>query len=619
MLGRPTARRDEGASVSLARHDAGGNGGAAAGAGGIGRRPPSSRRRHAHAGRPGSRGGPRRHGVVHLQRGWQRAGRHRGGGRGLHEADRRPPRTAAAAQRASCATATSASWRRHSTSCHPTPLGRRTIALPTVTTAQERVQGGNALLPDAGMYPVTIELRSDNVPLAQLTSAIVRLGRRRPAGRPSTSPSSLPIDGAPTLQADGTTIIDDADRMRLQTLTTVLAGNATAAHRRAAARADRRSGPHGPARPMPHVRAALAAAIGNRQVLAQPYVSMDPTAMGRAGLAERAHQAAHRGRGRRRPGTARRDHRSHDVGHGQQRSSAEGMPMLRDLGVRRVVVPAEALDPAPDAADAPTTAVEVGAGGDALPVRGGRRRPRPRRRVRSSRPDPVLGAPTSSSPSCWPSPSIIRPPPVARASWWCRPATGNPTPPSWRRCWRCSARTRCCTPSTLDAVVPRRGVGTRRPLPRWPPPTRPISPTSPPASPSPASASPALTSMLPSADPLPAVARRPAARSSIDDSFDATQRQAYLDAVNGELNVLADAVDPIPTRRITLASRSTEVPITLHRRIDRPIQVRVHLESPKLSFPAQRHPGDARRRDGAAARRGARRAPTAPSRSPSRS
>ena len=74
-------------------------------------------------------------------------------------------------------------------------------------------------------------------------------------------------------------------------------------------------------------------------------------------------------------------------------------------------------------------------------------------------------------------------------------------------------------------------------------------------------------------------------RVSVAESLDQTGHQSYLDAVNGELNVLSDAVDPVATRRITLASRSTEVPITIHRRIDRPVTVRVHLESPKLSFP----------------------------------
>jgi hypothetical protein len=93
-----------------------------------------------------------------------------------------------------------------------------------------------------------------------------------------------------------------------------------------------------------------------------------------------------------------------------------------------------------------------------------------------------------------------------------------------------------------------------------------------------------LASMLPTTNPLPA-ALELRLRVASAASLAPDARQSYLDAVNGELNNLANAVDPVPTRRITLASRTTEVPITLHRRIDGPIQVLLHLESPKLSFP----------------------------------
>jgi len=109
-------------------------------------------------------------------------------------------------------------------------LGRYTIALPTVTSAQQRVLGGNALMPDAGMYPVTIELRADNAALAQLTTAVVRTAD---AGQPAAVPLDvaivLSVGGNPTLRADGTTVIDGPDRTRLQTVTSVLAGTATAA------------------------------------------------------------------------------------------------------------------------------------------------------------------------------------------------------------------------------------------------------------------------------------------------------------------------------------------------------------------------------------------------------
>ena len=194
----------------------------------------------------------------------------------------------------------------------PDALGRRVISLPTVTTAQERVQGGNALLPDAGMYPVTIELRADNEPLAQLASAIVRLdGAEAPA--PLDVALVVPIDGGPTLRADGTTMIDDADRTRLQTVTNVLAATTTPvtvvprpelidglSRTGLPADADR--------------RAALTAAIGARQVLATPYVAMDPTAVGSRRHGRGADPAARRRRGHAGQRPSRRDVGSHHLG-----------------------------------------------------------------------------------------------------------------------------------------------------------------------------------------------------------------------------------------------------------------------------------------------------------------
>jgi hypothetical protein len=94
----------------------------------------------------------------------------------------------------------------------------------------------------------------------------------------------------------------------------------------------------------------------------------------------------------------------------------------------------------------------------------------------------------------------------------------------------------------------------------------------------------ALASMLPASDSLPAMLEAEL-RVANADGFTGEQRQAYLDSVNGRLNQLADAVDPIPKRKVTLAGRTTELPITIHRRIDKPIKVRVRLESSKLSFP----------------------------------
>jgi hypothetical protein len=48
--------------------------------------------------------------------------------------------------------------------------------------------------------------------------------------------------------------------------------------------------------------------------------------------------------------------------------SGDAVTMVRELGARRLVVPAAALNPAPDAAATPTTAIQLAADGAALPV-----------------------------------------------------------------------------------------------------------------------------------------------------------------------------------------------------------------------------------------------------------
>ena len=457
-------------------------------------------------------------------------------------------------------------------------VGRRTISLPTVTTSQERVLGGNALLPDAGIYPVTIELRSDNVPLAELRTAIVRVadGEQAP---PLDVALVVPLDGAPTLHADGATVIADADRLRLQTVTGVLAGSATPLT--VAPRPELIEGLGRTGLPADSDRAAaLATAIGTRQVLAQPFVSMDPAALERAGLGGELTSQLTLGEdaiAKALPGVST-DRTTWVTG---QRSSPQGVAMLRDLGVRRLVVPADTLDPAPDRISAPTTAIQVEAGGAALPVEVAVADPGLTTAFAAT-PDPVLGAyqyvaellaiaadhPATTGrqgvvvvpPADWqPDPTFLA---TVLSLLGQSPLLHAVTLDQWFRdvAAPTDARHTLATANPADLSDFALGLTLTR-----------VRLT-------------ALSSMLPVTDTL-ATSLAARLRVSVDDSFDANQHQAYLDAANGELNELSDAVDPVATRRITLAGRSTEVPITLHRRIDRPITVRVHLESPKLSFP----------------------------------
>jgi Family of unknown function (DUF6049) len=460
----------------------------------------------------------------------------------------------------------------------PDALGRRVISLPTVTTAQERVQGGNALMPDAGMYPVTIELRADNEPLAQLASAVVRLdGAQAPV--PLDVALVVPIDGGPTLRADGTTMIDDSARTRLQTITNVLA--ATTTPLTVAPRPELIDGLNRTGLPADaDRRAALTAAIGTRQVLATPYVATDPTAVGRAGMGAELTQQLAAGEdalASALPGVT--SDRTTWVADG--RTSAEGITMVRELGARRVVLPAAALAPAPDSLRTPTTAVQVSPDGAGLPVQVAVADPGFAGAFGAGA-DPVLRAHqfvaellavAVDHPSTAARQGVVIAPP---GSW-------QPDPTFLATVVSLLGQNPLLHPVTLDqwfreVATPTDGA---RAL---------------------AAADPAdlgdfatglaltrlrltaLSSMLPPADPLPA-SLDARLRVSVAEPLDQTGHQSYLDAVNAELNVLADAVDPVPTRRITLASRSTEVPITIHRRIDRPIKVRVHVESPKLSFP----------------------------------
>ena len=454
-------------------------------------------------------------------------------------------------------------------------LGRYTVTLPTVTTPQDRVQGGNALLPDAGMYPVTIELRADNEPLAQIATTIVRLPADT-ASTPLDVALVLPIDNVPTLRADGTTVIDQADRARVQTIAAALAGSQTPLTLRP--RPELVDGLARTGLPADAaLRSSLAGAAAGRQILAAPYVDVDPTAAVRAGLdteltaqlteGEDALSAA--------LGGVRAD-RSTWLADGA--IGTDAVMALRELGVRRMVLSPAALDKFEG--EPPTTPIRIGGGGS-LPIETAVADPRLAAALTAGA-DPVLSAyqfveqllavAVDRSADATAHGVVV----VAPADW--RPdgtflATvlallgHNPLlRPMTLDGWFTAATPPTDPPHALAAANPADLTGfatglqlTRQRL-------------------------DALASMLAPNDAL-AASLTARLRVANDATLAPPARQSYLDAVNGELNVLNDAVDPVPTRRITLAGRTTELPITIHRKIDHPIQVRVHLESPKLSLP----------------------------------
>jgi hypothetical protein len=463
----------------------------------------------------------------------------------------------------------------------PDAPGRYTVSLPTVTAPQQRVLGGNALMPDAGMYPVTIELRSDNVALAELVSAVVRTPDPAQAVPPLDVALVFPLGGTPTLRADGSTVVEAVDRARIQTVTNVLAGSATPATvvpepelidglARTGLPADA------------DLRTALATSIGARQVLASPYVAMDPTAVVRAGLGDELTRELTEGEDALAAafGTATTDRATWVI---DRTVDGDALGMLRDLGVHHLVVPARTLA-APAGATAPTTmtaAVDVGVAGDSLPVQAAAADPALAGAF-GRHDDPVLAAYQFAATLL--AIGLDHPSTAARQGVVVLPPTDWQPDPTF-----------LATVTALVGQVPLLHAVT---LDQWfhdvavePGGPRPLAAAAPPDLSSFATGLVltrarlnGLASMLPATNPLPASLEL-RLRVSSAASLAPEARQSYLDAVNGELNNLANAVDPVPTRRITLASRTTEVPITLHRRIDGPIQVRVHLESPKLSFP----------------------------------
>ena len=458
----------------------------------------------------------------------------------------------------------------------PDGAGRYTVPLPTVTAADQRVVGGNALLPDQGMYPVTVELRADNTPLAQIVTTLVRADAAGTSPAPLDVALVLPIDGAVTLQADGSTLIDTADRTRVQTVASVVAASATPATlvpRPELVDGLARSGLPADA----DLRTSLGAAFGSRQVLATPYVAMDPTAAVRAGLSDEFTKQLTEGEdvlGALNGTTADRS-----TWVLTDKTGEDALSLLRDLGVRRIVLPAAAL--ADGGPATPTTAIAL-AGGDGVSTIDAAVAEPGLAPAFDQHDDPVLAAyqlveellainlehaadPTHQG-------VVVVPP----AGW-------QPDPAFLATLLGLLGQNPLLRPVTLDAWFRDVAVAKTPPL-RL------------------ADASPAnlaaysqglaltrlrlgsLASMLPPSDALPA-SLEGELRVSNAITLTNAQRQAYLDAVNGQLDTLADAVDPVPKRRVTLAGRTTELPITLHRRVNRPIQVRLHLESPKLSIP----------------------------------
>jgi hypothetical protein len=91
------------------------------------------------------------------------------------------------------------------------PDHRATLTVPTSSDGRD----GTFRLKTAGLYPVLISVQKGSATLARLTTFLVRVD---PTSRPVEVAMVFPVDRAPVLQPDGSRILDEATRSRLNAI-----------------------------------------------------------------------------------------------------------------------------------------------------------------------------------------------------------------------------------------------------------------------------------------------------------------------------------------------------------------------------------------------------------------
>ena len=462
--------------------------------------------------------------------------------------------------------------------------GHLQVSIPT-TSKRGSVTGTEIPLRTAGVYPVELVLRSGdkNDELAKLVTFLVRLPDQ-PVEAPLRVAMVLPITGPPSLQTDGATALDAGVRAQLQAAVDVLgaAPNLPLSVQIQPELLDALSRTGLPTDG--ELQSRLLAAVNGRQTLTGTYVGLDATAMVDSGLDEELIAQLRRGE----------DVLTDELGAAAAERSIwtarapldeRAVVFLRDLGFRQLLVPAGALEP--------------------IPGRPDETRPARVRATESDLPLTVAAADADLSNAFGPHTEPVRdaylwltelaylalqPPDnvngpqgvVVLPTQWA-PDTGflntvlaglqaNPL----------------VVPTTaaqfFDQVLPAKAKNGQT-IVRTPTSTKPEDLRA--FGQQLDRARRTLTSygsMLPATSSLPAGLERLLQVAPSAD-LDATGREAYLNAIQGQLDGLRRSVDPVPARTITLTGRGSELPITITSRTDEPLLVKVRLTSSKLRFP----------------------------------
>jgi hypothetical protein len=463
--------------------------------------------------------------------------------------------------------------------------GQLVISVPVVDRGEERPAQGFRLA-NPGLYPVRLDIIApgDEV-LASLLTTVARPRTDEGARRRFPVAFVLRQTARPALQPDGTVLLDPAEQEDLTTIAGLLGRRpelplsvalppellATSAS----------SGVPGAAEAV----TGVASALTGREVLASPFVTMDPTASARSGLTPTFIEQLTEGEealtstlGA--PRTSRAEW-FHDGTIGD-----EGVELLRSLGVRSLVLPYEAVEPSrSDGRIDVNRPLRLAAGAEAT-VEAAVVDPGVRGTFAEPGDDPVLAAYLAvarllASDFAWPVED-----PVPRGA-----VVGPPiAAPLDRLVLGTFLDVLAATP-TLRAVT----------LDEW---FRVVAGS---ADTGPASElAPAET-----ADLRPLALRLAATSVQIDDvsamaverpqlggqlhsvaeravaaELDAPAREAYFVAVEGELSTITGAVLPVEADRFTMTDRQATLPLTIRTTATEPLRMRVRLRSPKLTFPA---------------------------------
>jgi hypothetical protein len=462
--------------------------------------------------------------------------------------------------------------------------GRLSVIVPTVRRSADN-RRDTLRLSAPGLYPLTFELRTaQDDPLASLLTFVERTDDAVPVV-PMSVALATEIDSPPARQPDGSIRLDEQAMTDLTNLVAALEHNpkVPATVSLPPELLDRLATSATPEDV--ELVQQLGTVLAGRQVLARPYVSMNPSSSAASELSVDYTRLLAQGEDALRqlfPGIT--PDRTLFLGTGTL--DGAGLQLLRNLGTLNVVLGPAPEDDSADRRAGVDTTHTVQLADDGVAVRAEVLDAAVLRRITAT-PDPVLAAhylavelltiqgeqPEQAGrgmvvlpPAGWPVDPVFlgtledllgqipQLHPVSLGALFAAtsaavdPGTGGPAtlpPPGGEVPDR----------RALAAQVEQRRAGVRN-----------------------------VGSMLPAGDPMPGELRQLLDLSLAEDITIET-RLPYLSTVDAQLGAVTNSIVPMDRRQFTITSKRTTIPISVRTTWPEPLKVKVRLSSPKLDFP----------------------------------